>query len=212
MKLPIKSGRIQAALALGMALHCTDAFAGKPVIGAEQIVENLDSSKTFIHPRILDEAERLGIRQGVPGACRLFGMEGYLKGYVVWSADLRNGVRVGDDGTLGDVEIAPYIESMTCTSEKAHRPRITVKSIDENADGSVTVSLPQIHHGPEQFRVLSGHTGVCQLLGYEEAAEHSREWSTETIAGVSLAADGQVYEKASGTYLTVLGCRHRPQE
>ena len=216
MKLPIGSVRIQTAslvgLFLGVALVCMDSSAGRRVIGAEEIVDNSDSSKTYIYPRILGEAERFGIRQGIPGACRLFGMEGYLKDYVVWSSDLKKGVPVADDGTLGDVETAHYVESMTCTSSKVHWPKITLKSISENADGSVTVRLPRIHYGPENFLVLSGHVGVCRLLGYDETVGHSREWSTQATAGVSLAADGQIYEKSRGTYLTALGCRSGSQK
>ena len=211
MSHPLRSARIRAALFIGVALSCTDASAEESVIGADQIVDHLDSSKTFIRPRILAKAERLGIRQGIPGACRLFGMEGYLKDYVVWSADLKSAVEVSDGGAVGDVITAHYVEAMTCTSERAYVPKLTVKSIDENLDGSVTVRLPQIHNGPRRFPVVSGHVGVCSLLGYDAAVEYSREWSTRTGEGVSLALDGQIYEKASGTHLTALGCRNRPQ-
>lgn len=191
-----------------MALLCTDACAGRPVIDADQIVVNLDSSKTFIRPRIQGKAERFGIRQGIPGACRLFGMEGYLKDYVVWSADLTNAVPVSDDGTIGEVETAHYVESMTCTSRRAYLPKITVESTEKNTDGSVTVGHPQIHHGAGHFPVLSGHTAVCRMLGYDEAVKYSLEWSSERVTGVNLALDGQIYEKASGTYLTRLGCKN----
>lgn len=208
MSVPLDTARIQAALFIGVLLLCTDACAGKRVIDADQIVVNMDSSKTFIRPRILGEAGRLGIRQGIPGACRLFGMEGYLKDYVVWSADLKNAVPVSDDGTIGDVEAAHYVESMTCTSRQAYFPKITVESIEKNGDGSVTVRLPQIHHGTGQFPVLSGHTAVCRMLGYDKAVKYSLEWSSQRVAGVNLALDGRIYEKASGTYLTALGCKN----
>jgi hypothetical protein len=194
---------------MGLILLCGDASASKPVIDADRIVDNLDSSRTFFHPRILDEEKRLGIRQGIPGACRLFGMEGYLRDYVVWSADLMNAVRVSGDGTVGAVvEPARYVEAMTCTSERAYQPKLTVKSIRENPDGSVTIELPEIHNGPRHFPVLSGHTGICRMLGYNDAVEYSREWSTRTTRGVSVAPDGQIYEKASGTHLTALACRN----
>ena len=193
---------------MAVALSCADASAGEATIGADQVVDHLDSSKTFIHPRILAKAGRLGIRQGIPGACRLFGMEGYLKDYVLWSADLKNSVQVSDDGAVGDVITAHYLESITCTSEHAYMPKLTAKSIDENLDGSVTVRRPQIHSGPGRFPVVSGHVGVCRLLGYNTAVEYSRKWSIRTEEGVSLALDGQIYEKASGTYLTALECRN----
>lgn len=207
------------ALSAGVPPRRARASSGGSEIRAARVVTNLDSSKTFIHPRIVDEADQrgseagieLGIRQGIPGACRLFGMDGYLKDYVVWSSDLRDGVPVGDDGELGAVEAGRYVESMTCTAGQPYSPKISVESQTENADGSVTLRLPQIHHGPRSFPVLSGHAAVCRLLGYSESVGHSLEWSTGQMAGVSLAFDGQIYEKASGTRLTSLRCKNETQ-
>lgn len=200
------SGRFRIAILVGVTLVC--AAASRPVIQADEILDNPDASKTFIHPRILGESEPVGIGQGIPGACRLFGMEGYLKDYVVWSSDLRDAVPVSDDGHLGEVRYGSYVEEMTCTSGKAYLPKITAESRIKNSDGSVTIRLPQIHHGPRRFPILSGHAGACRLLGYGEKVEYSLEWSAQRAVGVSLALDGQIYEKARGTYLIALGCRN----
>jgi hypothetical protein len=180
------------------------------MVHAERILDNLDSTRTFIHPRILGEAGYLGIGQGIPGACRLFGMEGYLKDYVVWSHDLKDGVPVSEDGQVGEVRVGSYVEEMTCTSGQPYFPKITVESMSKNSDGSVTIRLPQIHNGPSHFPILSGHAGACRLLGYSQKVEYSREWSSQRTPGVSLALDGKIYEKASGTHLTALGCKNEP--
>ena len=45
MNPPISNVRLQAAVLLGVALSCTHASAGKPVIGADQIVENIKSQQ-----------------------------------------------------------------------------------------------------------------------------------------------------------------------
>lgn len=208
MKLGIGSARFRVVLLIWSTLSCV--AAAKPVIHADEILDNPDSSKTFIHPRILGESGPLGIGQGIPGACRLFGMEGYLKDYVVWSSDIKDVVPVSNDGHLGEVRIGSYVEAMTCTSGQDYLPKITAESRSQNADGSVTIRFPQIHHGPRSFPILSGHAGACRLLGYGHKIEYSLEWSAQRAAGVSLALDGQIYEKALGTYLIALGCRNKP--
>lgn len=204
--------RLRAALLSAALLHGVAASAGSPVIRADRVVDNPDSSKTFFRPHIVAETGELGIRRGIPGACRLLGMEGYLSAYVVWSNRLESGVAIGDDGTLGEVEHAAYVESMTCTATRAHLPELEARSIDENADGSVMVRFPEIHHGPRRFPVLSGHAGACRLLGYNTPVEDSREWSRGTREGVSLALDGAIYEEGFGTTLTALGCNNAPQK
>lgn len=206
MKLGIGCARFRVALLIWTTLSCV--AAARPVIHADETLENLDSSKTFIRPRILGEAGPLGIGQGIPGACRLFGMEGYLKDYVVWSGDLKDVVSVSNDGHVGDVRSGKYVESMTCISGQHYMPKITVESKTKNPDGSVTMRLPRIHNGPRYFPILSGHAGACRLLGYDDTVKYSLEWSEQPTAGVSLAMDGQIYEKASGTYLIALGCRN----
>ena len=195
------------ALSTGVAILCMDAHGGELMTRSDQVVENLDSSKTIVRPRVLGDGERLGIRGGIPGACLLFGMHGYLKDYVVWSSDLKNSVHIGKNGEIGEVRNEHYLESITCTPKPVHRPKITVQAIEENSDGSVTVRFPQIHDGPSHFPVLSGHAGVCRMLGYDEVVEYSRVWSAGSASGVSMAFDGQIYEKASGTHLTALGCK-----
>ncbi len=203
---------LASSVVIVVALLCTQASGGTPAVDADRIEENLDSSKTITRPEVLGGVERLGIRQGIPGACHLFGMDGYLKEYMVWSADLKLAVQVHDDGTVADAESAHYVVSMTCTPTRGHMPEITVTSRKENPDGSVTMTLPQVHHGPRRFLILSGHTGACRLLGYAAAVESSREWSEHAVDGVSLAMDGKIYEKASGTFLTALACTNEPQK
>ncbi|MAG32045.1 MAG: hypothetical protein CL908_14275 [Deltaproteobacteria bacterium] len=198
------------AFLLFLVAEAATPAAALPGIAADETLTNPDSSKTFVRPRIVSQGGRLGIRQGIPGACHMFGMAGYLKEYVVWSNDLMDGVPLADDGRVGEVQRAKYVESMTCTSSQPYVPKITTQSKSENPDGSVTMGLPQIHHGPQEFPILSGHAGACQLLGYTHAVQHSREWSERRVLGVSLAADGQIYEVASGTSLTAFGCRNEP--
>jgi hypothetical protein len=205
VKRRIGSAIFRIAVLIWVTLSSAAAFM--PVIQADEILENPDSSKTFIRPRILGESGSWGIGQGIPGACRLFGMEGYLKDYVVWSGDLKDAVSISNDGHVGEVQIGSYVEAMTCTSVQPYFPKITAESRSQNSDGSVTIRLPQIHHGPRHFPVLSGHAGACRLLGYSQKVEYSLEWSTRRARGVSLALDGQIYERATGTYLIALGCR-----
>ncbi|MBJ20129.1 MAG: hypothetical protein GY910_26285 [bacterium] len=208
----LRSARFETGLIVGcvvlLAAACT---AGPPVaIRADQIVDNLDSTRTFVRPRIQGEAGHLRIGQGIPGACRLFGMEGYLKEYVKWSLDLGEAVPVSEDGQVGEARLGRYIEAITCTPKRSHVPRITVESKSEASDGSVTVTGPRVHHGPEHFPILSGHAGACQLLGYAQKVEYSLEWSSGPAHGVSLTLSGRIYERASGTYLTALGCKQKP--
>ncbi len=189
---------------------------GQAVIEAEEVVDNPDSSRTFVSPWIvmdpLDRDLRFRIRQGVPGACRLFGMSDYLRGFVVWSKDLRDAVGVNGDGSISDVEVGHYVESMTCISDQPYVPKITVKERKERLDGAVTVTLPLIHSGSATYRVVSGFlAGVCRLLGYNSAVKYSEEWSAATAAGVSLGFDGQIYIEETGTYLTSLECRNVDQ-
>lgn len=204
-------------LIAGLALFLGDVSGGtsfaQSLIDADQVIENLDSSRTFIRPFIVVESGRLGIRQGVPGACRLFGMNDFLRGHVVWSTDRMEGAKISDKGVVSDTQPGFYIESITCISEEPYVPMITAEAIHENDDGSVTVKMPQIHSGAEHYRIISGFaTGACRLLGYNTAVKYSLEWSTQKAAGVSLGYDGQIYDKASGTFLTGLNCKNRPTE
>jgi hypothetical protein len=49
-------------------------------------------------------------------------------------------------------------------------------------------------------------------LGYDKIVEHSLEWSAQRALGVALALDGQIYERATGTHLTQMGCNNEIDE
>lgn len=216
------------AFALAVALVLAGALAaeGQPVntpaggaisISADRVIDNPDSTVTFIHPWLPGTAEysgeRLGIRRGVPGACRLFGLDDFLRGQVVWSKDMGPGVSVGENGALGTIEPGYYIESMTCMTAHDYVPAITVEAIDPHADGSVTVRMPLIHTGMQRYPIVSGFSaGACRLLGYNSAIPYSQEWSEQQVAGVSMGFDGQIYDQASGTYLMAFRCKSKPRE
>ena len=184
-------------------------------ISADRIIENPDSTVTFIHPWISGEndfSKQLEILGGVPGACRLFGLDDYLRGHVIWSKELRSGAKVGEDGAIGNAASGHYIESMTCLRGSDYIPSITVEEFTENPDGSITVTMPVIHTGNERHPIVSGFsTGACRLLGYNTVIQYSQVWSEEQVRGVSLGYDGQIYEKSSGTYLIGFRCKNRPQ-
>lgn len=217
--------QIRPALVISLVLACTSAPAGQPAepsigngrISADRVITNPDSSVTFVHPWVPGRAdhsgERLAIRRGVPGACGLFGLDDFLRGHVVWSKQIEPGVSIDKDGTLGEIEPAYYIASMTCITGQDYVPKITAEAINQNADGSVTVIMPLIHTGTKNYPIVSGFSaGACRLLGYNSAIQYSQEWSEQQVAGVSLGFDGQIYEKASGTYLTALRCKNKPRE
>ncbi|MFV1981088.1 MAG: hypothetical protein ACC655_08045 [Rhodothermia bacterium] len=211
----IRRSRAIFGLVAGLALCLGDVFAAtsfdQGLIDADRVIENLDSSKTFIRPVVIGESGRLGVRQGAPGACRLFGMDDFLRGQVIWSTARRDGASISDQGVVSDIKPGFYIESITCIAAEPYIPKITVDAIHENADGSVTVDMPEIHSGAEHYRIVSGFAaGACRLLGYNTAIQYSLVWSTQKAAGVSLAYDGQIYSKASGTYLTGLSCKNKP--
>ncbi len=185
--------------------------AGKGVIRAAQIVENPDTSRTFVHPLVSlsagREVHQYGIRRGVPGACRLVGMHDFLSDYVQWSRELAETVAIDPDGSVRDILTGYYIESMTCIPDPAPLPVITAKSLQRNSDGSVTVEMPVLHHGPNNFPIHSGHVGACRLLGFSKAVKYSLKWSEQRVNSVSLAADGNIYSKATGVYLTAMDCK-----
>jgi hypothetical protein len=181
-------------------------------ISADQIINNPDSSVTFIHPWVPGSARRSGehleIRRGIPGACHLFGMDDFLRGQVVWSKVMAPGVSVGNDGTIGAIESAYYVESMTCILGGDYVPKITAASIKPNGDGSISISKPLIHSGVKKYPIVSGFSsGACRLLGYVSAIMYSQKWSKQQAMGVSLDYEGQIYDKVSGTYLLSLKCK-----
>ena len=189
--------------------------ASQQVITAAQIIENRDSSKTFIAPRVISirdgQAFHLGIKRGAPGTCHLFGMDDYLSDYVVWSRDLMETVKVDSDGSRSDETMGFYIQSITCVTGKAHNPKITANKISKNADGSVTVSTPMVHYGPKKFPIHSGHAGACHSLGYSTSVTSSIIWSEELAEGAYLSQDGKIYDKVVGTYATVFKCSNNPE-
>lgn len=192
------------------ALLCHSAIAELPEIYANQVVDNPDTSRTFFEPWIAaEDGSQLRILQGVPGACRLFGMSDYLAGYVVWSKDLRQAVRVASDGSISDIRNGHYIESMTCISGQPYLPKLLAEEITFRPDGSVTVTMPVVYSGPDRYWIVSGFSvGACRLLGYNATIQFSQEWSLETVSGVSLGFEGKIYGDATGTYLTSLRCKN----
>jgi hypothetical protein len=193
---------------LGLLFGCGAGSLGAgPTARASRIIENPDSTRTFVDPEISTEDGRFRIGQGVAGACRLFGMDGLLSGYVVWSAVLAASVEVRDDGSIGEPAPGTYVESMTCTSGASYRPKLVSSDTRRNPDGSVTITTPAVHTGTDRLPVLSGHLGACRLAGYREVVADTLAWSTARAEGISLAADGKIYQRGAGTYMTSLGCR-----
>ena len=193
---------------LGLLFGCGAGSLGAgPTARASRIIENPDSTRTFVDPAISTQDGLVRIGRGVAGACRLFGMDGLLSGYVVWSSVLAESVEVRDDGSIGETAPGTYVESMTCTSGASYRPKLVASDTRENPDGSVTITAPAVHTGTDRLPVLSGHAGACRLAGYGEAVEDTLAWSATRAAGVSLAADGKIYQRGAGTYMTSLGCR-----
>lgn len=159
-----------------------------------------------MRPRVQAEDGLLPVRRGVVGLCRLFGMDGYLREYVVWSARPMVAVEVHADRSLGEPMPGPYIEEMTCTKGTAYRPILEAASVDRHENGSITVHTPRIHNGPGVLPIVSGHVGACRLLGYDAIVRESLRWSARRSAGVALARDGQIYDRTSGTVLVEMGC------
>ena len=118
---------IAGACLIGWLLACGQAAAAE-AIEADQIIDNPDASKTFVRPRVWTGGSYLRIRRGVPGSCRLFGMEGFLSDYVVWSSSLLDAVEVRDDGGVGEKMRGQYIKAMTCTSGGTYVPKVTARS------------------------------------------------------------------------------------
>ena len=207
MKSRCKVSAIGILLGIPALLISCQVATGDWQIHADQVLQNPDLSKTFKSPHFKAPAGRMELAGGVPGICRPFGMEGYLKEYISWSGDLRPSVRVGDDGTIGVVETSHYLKAITCTAEVPYVSILTTEAIEKNSDDSIVVQSPEIHNGPERFPILSGHLGVCRRLGYGEIVEFSRKWSEEMVHGVALGLDGKIYEKSRGTYLKSLACK-----
>jgi len=210
-----------------LALFCLVLFVGSASAGEQnadqqsihalQIIENADASKTFVQPRLRtgkgDSAIQHRITRGVPGLCELFGMDGFLQDYVVRSDDIQNGVELSNDGVVVAFKPGHYIESVTCTAAQPYWPTLIAESIEQHADGSVTVLMPSIHTGPENFRIVSGYTvGACRLLGYNAMVKRYLAWSEQRVAGVSMSMDGRIYLDATGTYLTSITCKNAPPE
>ncbi len=189
--------------------------AERYVINAEQIIENADSSKTFILPWIVGKSgvsdNHLRVRQSIPEVCRLLGMSNYLKDFVIWSDHLVNTAKVNNDGSLSAISMGHYVQSVTCISKGPYLPVITTSSKTKNSDGSITFNDPKVSSGPDNFLIHSGHQGACQLLGLGQTDKKPLEWSTEQSVGVSLAADGQIYLKELGTYLKSFSCEEKDQ-
>ena len=188
-------------------------FAAQGGTYADQIIENIDSSKTFVRPWVMGDAGageiKVGIRQGIRSVCRLFEMEDYFKDFVVWSTELRATAKVSPEGGVGVVSMDYPIESITCISNQYYTPKITAATIDKKDDGSIIVTQPWVSNGPSLFPIHSGHLGGCLLLGYKSPVKHSLKWSTTRRLGVSLALDGQIYSKELGTFIAGFGCRNK---
>ncbi len=203
------TGRVIVSLMLTACVAAT-AANGRGTVHATRIVDNPDSSRTFVEPLVSlpweDDNIHYGIRKGVPGACRLAGMSDFLSDYVAWSKSQARAIAVNHDGTVGDVLTGYYIESMTCIPDPPPLPVITASNIAHGPDGSVTYEMPVLHHGPGRFPIHSGHTGACRLLGYSKPVKYSLKWSEGRASSVSLDADGMIYTKVTGTYLTAMEC------
>lgn len=222
----MNTGQSARIYLLCLALFAGSSFAGEPLAGqefgkpsihAEQVIENTDASKTFttlwLRSGAGDSTEQHRISRGVPGICKLFGMDGFLQDYVVRSDDIRGGVELSDDGMIVAIRSGYYIESVTCTAAQPYWPRLIAESIEQHADGSITALMPTIHTGPETFRIVSGFTaGACRLLGYNTVVKHSLVWSEQRVAGVSISMDGRIYSEALDTHLTSISCKNVSQE
>ena len=206
-----RMSKIVISLVWLLLLIPVNAVGGDVAIHAQQIIDNPDSSKTFLHPLVSlsdeDHRHHYGIRGGVPGACRLAGMDDFLRDYVHWSKDPAESVAVDKDGAVSEVSSGYYIESMTCIPKPKPLPVIIAKAVRDGGSGTVTVEMPFLHHGPSRFPIHSGHTGACQLLGYDNAVKYSLKFSEQRVSSVSLDAEGQIYSKATGNYITVMNCR-----
>jgi len=122
---------------------------------------------------------------------------------------LAESVKINQAGDVSDPDYGRYVESMTCISGNSYMPKAAAHAVNSNPDSSVTIVGPLVHSGPESFAILSGHRGVCSLFGFNTVVQQSLQWSSQSIAGVSLTIDGQIYEKGLGTYLTALGCKNK---
>ncbi len=191
------------------------AVGGKGTLHSSEIIDNPDNSRTFIRPSIslpgVSVQQRFGIRKGVPGACHLGGMDDFLSDYVQWSKDMIKSVAIDRDGVVSGAEMGFYIEAMTCVSSPSPLPTLVAQNVQHHSNGSITVKMPVLYHGPASYPIHSGHEGACRLLGYDKPIKYSLEWSDTRATSVSLDADGRIYTRATGNFLTAMDCEGKAQ-
>jgi hypothetical protein len=170
----------------------------KNVGESEDFIKNLDGSITLINPKMLRGNKKLPIYTSGEGVCSLFGYDSFMKASTIdANYSVSQSVELNEDGSYKSIKQdgKPY-QQVTCYNDQELKKVTYLDSIDENADGSFTITGPKILIGNKEYELYTSGEGVCALFGFNRYLKDSTIDADYTVSvSLVLNDDGSIKEK-----------------